>query len=515
MKKVSIILAVGIFLAMTVTSASAYEAFQGHTGVIIYDELNAENVYTLLAPGSETISYLIDMEGYIVHLWDTEFLVADRNPGSESDTNQRPGLHDRLLNNGNLLRGFRPTTFNDQGEVITRPRIGGSSGGVQEFTWDGELVWQYILASETAVQHHSFYRMPNGNTLILGWEKVECADATALGRNPGTCVEENGLWPDYIEEVNQAGEIVWEWHVWDHIGDGPGQFNINALTDPVILNDHDWTHGNTVEYDQVNDLVMTNFRNWGELFVIDHNTTTEEAAGPAGEIMFRWGNPSSYLAGDPPGFNDDGDQQLFGSHCAVFLGTGDNINFGTLGNILVFDNGWNRPQGNRSRSVEIAPNLDDWEATEVVWSFQAGDQGSFYTAFQGATQRLPGGNTFVTSTGEGHLFQVTAGEDPEVVWDFVNPRRVDGVPQCFHFDGVDSSIHRAHQYSPNHPGLVGKDLSRKGHIAGNCVQIWSRWQGGVDASAGFSGEMSNFQASPVAGIISIGGTTDDYYPGRP
>jgi hypothetical protein len=507
---------------MSASSVCAYEAFQGHTGVILWDEANAMNGYTLFSDGSSTSSHLIDMEGYIVHQWDTEFLVYG-NEGSENSAAQRPGLHDRLLPNGNLLRGFRPVMRDEEGNVITRPRIGGTSGGVQEFDWDGNLVWQYILSTETKVQHHSFYRMPNGNTLILGWERIECADAFALGRDPGTCDDAEGLWPDYIEEVNPAGEIVWEWRVWDHIGDGPGQFNINAMTDPVILNNYDWTHGNTVEYDQVNDYVMTNFRNWGELFVIDHGATFVEgdpaqsianAAGPAGEVIFRWGSPATYGAGDPPRFNDDGDQQLFGSHCAVFLGTGDSTNFGTLGNILVFDNGWNRPQGNRSRSVEIAPNYDDWEATEVVWTFQSGDQGSFYTAFQGATQRLPNGNTFVTSTGEGHLFQVT--DDGDVVWDFVNPRDVDGVPQCYHFDGRDSSIHRAHQYAPDHPGLAGQDLSRKGHIAGNCVQIWNKWQGDVSASAGFTGEMNNFRESPQVGIITGGGATDlpYYYPGE-
>jgi len=502
MKKISAILFVCIFLAVTVSSVYAYEAFQGHTGVIIWDEANAMNGYTLFSDGTSTSSYLIDMQGYIVNQWDTEFLVLD-NEGSETSASQRPGLHDRLLDNGNLLRGFRPVMRDDEGNVITRPRIGGSSGGVQEFDWDGNLVWQYILSTETTVQHHSFYRVQSGphagNTFILGWEKVECADATALGRNPGTCDDAEGLWPDYIEEVNPAGQIVWEWHVWDHIGDGPGQFNINALTDPVILNNYDWTHGNTVEYNSVDDYVMTNFRNWGELFLIDHGATFVEddpaasiaaAAGPAGEVIFRWGNPSSYGAGNAPRFNDDGDQQLFGSHCAVFLGSGDNTNFGTLGNLLIFDNGWNRSEGNRSRSVEIAPNMADWEATEVVWSFQSGDQGSFYTAFQGATQRLPNGNTFITSTGEGHLFQVTPGGD--VVWDFVNPRRVDGVPQCFHFDSGDASIHRAHQYAPDHPGLADKDLSRKGHIAGDCVQIWNKWQG---TSAGVTGELDRFRDS--------------------
>jgi hypothetical protein len=55
----------------------------------------------------------------------------------------------------------------------------------------------------------------------------------------------------------------------------------------------------------------------------------------------------------------------------------------------------------------------------------------------------------------------------------------DGTPFCSHFDQANNWIHRAHQYSIDHPGLVGRDLSRKGHIAGDCAQVWSLWEDGL------------------------------------
>jgi len=501
MKKILIILAVGIFVAMA-SSVYAVETFQTHTGVILWDEANAMNGYTLFAPSGETVSYLIDMEGYIVHSW---------------DVGTTPGLHDRLLVDGNLLRGYRPGVpggFN--------PRIGGAAGGVREYTWDNEMVWDHVAQTATSIQHHTFFRVETGpqagTTFILAWEFVSCEDAFALGRNEGTCDEGVGLGPDWIYQINMDQEVIWSWRVWDHVGEGPNQFAINAQTDPVNQSNQDWTHGNTVEYDHNSGMVIFNSRNWGEFFLIDHAGTFVEgdpaqsianAAGPAGDIMFRWGNPCNYGAGDCPRFNDDGDQEIFGEHCVVFLGTGDNVNFGDYGNILIFDNGWQRSQGNRSRSVEVAPDMQDWLATEVVWTYQSGDQGSFYTAYQGGTQRLANGNTFITSTGEGHLFQVTPGGS--VVWDFVNPRRTNGVAQCWNFDNRNSSIHRAHQYSPDYPGLAGKDLSRKGHIVGNCTQIWNKWEGEPGDSAGFRGEMNNFLESPgVRGVTTFGGGNSDY-----
>ena len=497
-------LVLGLMLCLCTGAALAYEVSQGPTGVIIWNEDLAMNGYTLISPRNNTSTYLIDMEGYIVHQWDTAYLVAEGNPGSVDRRDQYPGLHCRLLPNGNLLRGFKPSVFRKDETEIPNPAISGAAGGVQEFDWNGNLVWQYILKSDTAIQHHTFDRMPNGNTLILGWEKVECDEVRALGLDIAyPCSPNLGMWMDYIEEVDSAGEVVWSWHVKDHVGTGPGQFDINALQDPIIESSQDWTHGNTVEYDALNDYILTNFRNFGELYVIDHGASfipgdpaqsIANAAGPLGEVIFRWGNPSAYGAGDAPRFNDDGDQQLFGSHCAVFLGTGDNTNFGKAGDILVFDNGWHRPEGNRSRAVIITPDYAIWEDSEVLWESDKAYGNTFYTGHQGAVQMLENGNIFFSISEQGHLFQLALDpndpdeEDYIVVWDFVMPLSDDsGTPFCSHlaYDGQNANnwIHRAHQYSADHPGLVGKNLSRKGHIAGNCTQLWDLWETGIGSGA--------------------------------
>jgi len=54
-----------------------------------------------------------------------------------------------LLENGHLLR---------TGAMGPREnsafRAGGSGGHVQEFTWDGELVWDYQYSSNKHLLHH-------------------------------------------------------------------------------------------------------------------------------------------------------------------------------------------------------------------------------------------------------------------------------------------------------------------------------------------------------------------------
>lgn len=83
------------------------------------------------------------------------------------------------------------------------------------------------------------------------------------------------------------------------------------------------------------------------------------------------------------------------------------------GHILVFDNGLLR---GFSRVLEIEP-----PSGRIVWHYQAPRRRDFFCPGGGAAQRLPGGNTFITDTRAGRLFEVTpAGE---IVWELWNPVR--------------------------------------------------------------------------------------------
>ena len=207
--------------------------------------------------------------------------------------------------------------------------------------------------------------------------------------------------------------------------------------------------------------MIVNSRNLGEWYLIDRDgTTTETAAGPAGDILYRWGNPSTYGQGDRPSFLNNGAQELFGPHCALPILEG----CPGYGNILIFDNGWMRPERGRSRVVEVDPTTVDSD-TEIYWSWETNCYTSFYTEYQGACQRLPNGNTFITSTGEGHFIEVTPLGD--IVWEYINPVFMGRVSTIFYDENQGSGmgwnmVHRAHRYGPDHLGLVGRDLAPMG-----------------------------------------------------
>lgn len=459
MKKLTATCLCTLLVLFLSSSLYAYELHDGPTGVMKYTKGKTYDGYTLITPwpsGDTHVTYLINMEGDIVHTWTTP-----------SEGRDYP-FTSNLLPNGNLLI-YTCLSKSPVG-------IGGYSGILEELDWDGNVVWSYEMCTENEVSHHAFDRMPNGNTLILGWEKVTSEEMVKKGRIPGTFPESvmfggkplTDFWVDFVREVDKDGKTVWEWHVMDYIGTGPKQFDPNYMLPEKVglaYATYDWTHFNTCQYIPETDQIVLNSRNFSETYIIDKKT---------GEMVFRWGNPSAYGQGERPSWYDNGDQQIFGSHHAAPVGKGI---------ISIFDNGSERAEGQRSRVLEV-----DTKTGQIVWEYTASSTNNFFSFRQGGAQKLPNGNYMVTSTQHGHLFEVT--RDKEVVWEFVSPI-LDGVSKGIFSDSVDvmrmpngeplehmftNMIHRSYRYGVDYPGLKGKDLTPKGHIVKGYPKFLDVWK---------------------------------------
>jgi hypothetical protein len=116
--------------------------------------------YTLLAPMGAKNTYLFDMNGKVVRSWTSE---------------SPPAMSAYLLENGHLLR---PCEDHDQ------PFGGGPGAGgrIQEFTWDGQIVWDFRYASKNQLPHHDIRGLPSGNVLLIVWERKTPEEAIAAGR---------------------------------------------------------------------------------------------------------------------------------------------------------------------------------------------------------------------------------------------------------------------------------------------------------------------------------------------
>jgi hypothetical protein len=415
------------------------------------NETNASPGYTLIASTNSTTTYLVDMQGRVVNSWKSDCL---------------PGLSAYLLENGNLLR---------TGQVPNPPFFGGGTGGrIQEFSWDGELVWDFTYVSDTVLPNHDICKLPNGNVLMIVWEKKSAKDAIAAGRRPET-VSNDYLLSGALLEIQPTGKttgkVVWEWHAWDHLiqdfdDQKANHGDVAAHAERIDLNfgdqtkaamvakpeeleklrsigyvggagrrpgpaQTDWLHINGVAYNAELDQIMLSVYEFSEIWVIDHSTKSAQAAaheggkfGMGGDLLYRWGNPRAHRAGTVK------DQKLFGQHNAHWIDKG----LPGEGHILVFNNGLKRTGGAYSSVDEIVPLLDakgryehaadkPFAPDKPTWSYVAPKRIEFYAPFISGAQRLANGDTLICSGTNGTVFEVTP--KSEIVWKYVNPTKGD------------------------------------------------------------------------------------------
>ncbi len=354
---------------------------------------------------SKTVS-LIDTNGQVVNSWTctttpgyTVYLMPD-------STIWRPGAY-----SGAVMRG-------------------GVYGGLMEqYDWQGNVIRSFLWSDSNHQQHHDIHPMENGHVLLLAWARKTQAEARAMGRVDVT----GDMWPEEIVEYDPDGDsVIWIWRVWDHViqdvdttkpdygvvRDHPELIDINLGT---LFFYGDWIHANIVELNDERDEIVFSSHFLNEFFVIDHSTTTAEAAGhtggnrgKGGDILYRWGNPQNYDRGDST------DQRFFTVHCANWIKPG----LVGAGNILVFNNGDRPGTANDYSSVEeITPPLDSngdyyihpdsaFGPAEPAWVYS--DAGNFSSSYMSGAYRMPNGNTFITEAVTGRLSEVSY--DKEVVW---------------------------------------------------------------------------------------------------
>ncbi|MBD3299694.1 MAG: hypothetical protein GF341_13640 [candidate division Zixibacteria bacterium] len=427
-------------------------------GLFHYDSM-ASPGYNLFTPGATEDTYLIDMWGRLINRWESTY---------------QPAFSVYLLENGELLRTGKMTAG------------GGAGGRIQKFSWDGTLIWDYQYFTADVLQHHDVEPLPNGNVLILAWEDYSQADAIAAGRDPALLPPDE-LSPEHIIEVEPTGlatgNIVWEWHLWDHlvqdfdstkanygvVAEHPELVDINYTPNMA----KDWIHANSIDYNPELDQIVISCHVFDEIWVIDHSTTTAEAAGHTGgnagmggDILYRWGNPVTYDAGDST------DRTLYGQHDARWVPSG----FAGEGNILIFNNGRGRDDGDYSTVDEITTTVDvngeypqpppgvSHGPANLTWIYGETPPTDWFATNISGQQRLPNGNTLICSGPDGRFFEVTP--DSQVVWRYINPANRDGIVIQGNPPGTNRTF-RCTRIPADYPGLAGRDLT-----PGSAIEIY-------------------------------------------
>jgi len=204
-KKVLIIsfLAIVFVMACKRTEDGKINSDEMITGVRIYKPEKCWNSCTLV-PYEDGMIQLIDMKGTVLHQWDI---------GTERA---------RLLKNGNIV-------------VMEGNKM-------REYSWEGDLIWEYEVPITPdfdrgypcpGLIHHDQFRLENGNTIFIYHEDIPEEYLKKIKDPERRKMQIVG---DCIREVNRAGEVVWDFHLHEHL-------DLNEYSPEAPA---DWTHTNTV-----------------------------------------------------------------------------------------------------------------------------------------------------------------------------------------------------------------------------------------------------------------------------
>ena len=411
MKNTLINICLTLFIASTLNSQTTVGLIQHNPGTL-------DDGFVLFAPTRSNTTYLIDRCGKEVKSWTSTY---------------NPGLSCYLLSDGTLLRTgvVQSQSFN----------AGGHGGVIEKIDWNGNVIWTYFISDATNWQHHDVKALPNGNILVIAWESKTNTQAIAKGRNP--LLVPTTLWSEQILEIQPTGatggNIVWEWHLWDHLiqdfdNTKPDFGAVN--TNPQLLNinynatadNSDWIHLNSIDYNVALDQILVSSRVLNEIWVIDHSTSSAEAAshsggnsGNGGDFLFRWGNPLAYNTGTST--------QFFGQHNAQWIQTG----LPYENQIMVFNNGNGRTGGNYSTIEIINPPVDGFNYTSSLpylptttsWIYNDGNPNNFYAQLTSGCQQLSNGNVLFCNGPKGTFKEISA--SGTILWEYINPVSVTGI----------------------------------------------------------------------------------------
>ncbi len=438
---------------------SSLHAQQAQLIGLVRNTTQSFNGYTLFAPADYTVTYLIDNCGRAVKTWQSQYV---------------PGQSAYLLEDGSLFRTANPKTNR------TFSNTGGAGGRVERYDWSGTLQWGYDWSGTTYYQHHDAVVLPNGNVLLLSWDTRTREEATAAGRKT-SLYPMAGLWSDKIVELKPIGKdsavVVWEWRLWDHlvqdndaskanfgvVAERPERLDVNFLNSTTATSD--WIHFNGLAYNAELDQIIVSSRNLSEIYIIDHSTTAAEAAsskggkqGKGGDFLWRWGNPEAYKRGTST------DRKLFGQHNPQWIAKG----LPGAGNVLVFNNGDERPEGNYSTIEELQTPVGasgsytaptSISATFLpagsVWTYKANPATSFFANRISSAQRLTNGNTLICEGTKGNFFEVTS--TGTNVWQYRNPVGSSG-PTAQGSVVMGQNVFRCVRYAPDYAAFKGRTL---------------------------------------------------------
>lgn len=427
-------------MGMAATTGMAMVPRIGHSfpsvfphGTTIFKPEKCQSGFTVF--GIETAGkgcVLIDMNGKVVKEWDQM---------SELE-------HPVKVLKGGYVMGATRQKPEMQGRTYNDPM----SADLSIMDFDGKILRNIPLAG----MHHDYQVegsptgyftptqpvefTPEGNIIVLSHLFTENAKIT-----PKTPLDD-----DYIFEVDKNNKVVWDWLASDYFDEMPfnaefketmAKFPTWQMTRTPGVKAADWIHMNSmsklgpnhwykedpVKYAAFHpDNIICCNRQTNTSFIIDKATKKIVwHIGPTFYTDDKWEFDGVVYKNALAKLG-----QIVGPHHTHMIPDG----VPGAGNIMIYDNGgfggygarnptsptgWSNAKREYSRVIEFNP-----VTLEKVWEHSAAAMGlregyKFFSDYVSSAQRLPNGNTLITTGAVGQLQEVTP--ENEIVWEYISP----------------------------------------------------------------------------------------------
>ena len=339
-----------------------YEPADGTGGVTLLDTESVQGGLTLFTSGHAPVVYLMSLTGQIIHRWQVKFenLWPSKLPFETNVQHRQFIRRAHVFPNGDLLAVF---------EYI----------GMVKLDEDSNVIWKNL-----GQNHHDFAVAADGTIATLVRQRLT-ADEVAT-KYPGFSSPHDRVYDDQIVFMDADGN---EW---------------NRIS--VLEAFHRSDYGSLLSQ-------LADFEDVFHANSVDIVEARRGQAGVSGELLISLRNMNAIASVDVAAKRVSWVMSgpWRGQHQAQVLANG---------NILLLDNlGGNAETPlvvDRSEVLEIDPATQ-----EIVWRYAGSDAQPFFTVWLGYVQRLANGNTLVTESAQGRLFEVA--QDGRVVWEYLNPNR--------------------------------------------------------------------------------------------
>jgi len=345
------------------------EARTGQQGVTRHDPTKAANGLTLYTSGHDQKARLIDMQGQVVREWGLPFSEIWDETAAVRDP--RPDTHvyiekTHLFPNGDLLALYVAVGDTPWGY------------GLAKFDRDNNVLWKYL-----AHVHHDLTVAPDGRVFVLTQE-VGQDDLPQYPHLKAPRLD------DYVAILGPDGREIKKIRVIESLLRSPYARLVDMVPWYVQKGANDFLHTNSIEVldgrhtaklpEATEGRLLLSFREIGTIAILD--PVTEEIV---------WAMRGPWLRQHDPDLLANG-------------------------NILLFDNQGHVGPGGITRVIEVDPRTQ-----EIVWTYAGTPEEPFESEVRSSQARLPNGNTLITESDGGRIFEVT--RPGEIVWNYLNPVR--------------------------------------------------------------------------------------------